>query len=88
MGFMGMTYYMTPAGPSEIWSPKLAWQFGTWLSPLSPWWATFTVTQARLQFQRSSAPASSQRAASTVEAPRWADLVIVAVMLMYIFNVG
>lgn len=92
LGFMGMTYYMTPLETErEIHSPFLAkLQFGV----LS---LSAVILVVGYLFDGATGHQFNNLFLDTgilsegreyLEAPRWADLIIVAMVLVYLFNVG
>lgn len=92
LGFMGMTYYMTPLETErEVWSTKLAWiQFGTLAFASVALVAGYVFdgfTGHAYNFTFLGTGIFSE-GREYIEAPRWADIVIVGVMLMYLFNVA
>jgi nitric oxide reductase subunit B len=92
MGFMGMTYYMTPLETErEIYSKKLALgQF--WVLSLSAValvvgyiFDGITGHQFNVLFLGTGI---FNEGREYINAPRWADIVIIGVILVYLFNVA
>lgn len=92
LGFMGITYYMTPLETErEIFSPLLAKiQFGvlSFSAVLLVVLYIFDGATGHAYNVQFLGTGLLNEGREYIEAPRWADIIIVACILMYLFNVG
>ncbi len=89
LGMMGATYYVVPAeSKTELWSVPLAW-FQFWATIVTVGLVVVGYIAMGFNFQLNITVAGTlllNEGREYIEAPRWADILIVVSVLLFLFN--